>query len=150
MRDEQYILDLCDTVLQQKSIRQHRFSFLVGDSGVCLPVDAFYPELKLVIEYCERQHSESIAFFDKKVTVSGVSRGEQRARYDQRRRDMIPKNDLTLVELCYSEFLHDSRKRLKRVRDQDLIIVQARLHDFAVQQPKRDGSNFDFSEMSEV
>ncbi|WP_309751901.1 hypothetical protein [Novosphingobium sp.] len=43
-----------------------------------LPVDAWYPELALVIEYRERQHSEAVKFFDQRETVSGVGRGEQR------------------------------------------------------------------------
>src|SRR5690554_4922906 len=40
INDEAYILDLCDSVLKQKGLRQHRFDFLRGDSGVKLPVDA--------------------------------------------------------------------------------------------------------------
>lgn len=48
--DEAYILDICDTLLKQKGLRQHRFDFLRGDSGVKLPVDAYYPTLNLVIE----------------------------------------------------------------------------------------------------
>lgn len=134
MRDEHYILDLCDEVLHQKSIRQHRFPFLIGDSGVRLPVDAFYQDLNLVIEYRERQHSEPVAFFDKKTTISGVPRGQQRSIYDQRRRDILPRNGVTLVEFCYSDFLHGARKRLKRLREQDLTVIRRRLRDFAVQQ----------------
>ena len=64
MRDEEYILSLCDALLGRKPLRQHRFSFLLGDSGRRLPVDAFYSDLKLVIEYRERQHTEAVALFD--------------------------------------------------------------------------------------
>lgn len=131
MRDEDYVLDLCDLVLKRKALRQHCFSFLVGDSGRALPVDAFYPDLKLVIEYRERQHSEQVPFFDKKITVSGMPRGAQRMRYDQRRRDVLPKNGIALVELCCSEFLHGLRKRLKRVKDKDIAVVRDRLRLFA-------------------
>jgi len=38
--DEEYILDLCDEVIGRRSLRQHRFFFLRGDSGRKLPVDA--------------------------------------------------------------------------------------------------------------
>ena len=46
MRDEIYILNLCDILLGHQSLRQHRFSFLRGDSssgkeGRKLPVDAY-------------------------------------------------------------------------------------------------------------
>jgi hypothetical protein len=55
MRDETYVLDICDRVLGVSGIRQHRFAFLQDDTGTPLPVDAYYPELSLVIEYRERQ-----------------------------------------------------------------------------------------------
>lgn len=44
-RDEVYVIDLCDEVLGMKSSRQHRFPFLLGDSGNALPVDAYYEQL---------------------------------------------------------------------------------------------------------
>jgi hypothetical protein len=88
--DENYVLNLCDEVLNQKGLRQHRFDFLRGDSGTKLPVDIYYPSLNLVIEYRETQHTNSVKHFDKPdvMTVSGVHRGEQRKIYDQRRRDI--------------------------------------------------------------
>ncbi len=104
--DANYILDFCDDLLAQTSLREHRFLFLVGDSGRKLPVDAYYPALDLVIEYHERQHTEAVDFFDKpdKLTVSGVSRGEQRKLYDQRRRDVLPENGITLVDCTFRIF----------------------------------------------
>lgn len=75
--DEYYVIELCNEVLGLKASQQHRFDFLVGDSGTKLPVDAYYEDLNLVVEYLESQHTISTPFFDKKKTVSGVSRGEQ-------------------------------------------------------------------------
>ena len=121
--DEAYVISLCDRVLKRSARRGHRFSFLVGDTGRRLPVDAFYVELDLVVEYRERQHSEPVALFDNKPTASGIPRGLQRARYDQRRRDVLPKHGLRLVELDYSQFPHDGRRRLKRTQ-QDIAIVR--------------------------
>lgn len=72
--DEYYVIDLCDEILGQKSSRQHRFDFLKGDTGIMLPVDAFYAKLNLVVEYHECQHTESVSLFDNKRTVSGVPR----------------------------------------------------------------------------
>ena len=128
--DEDYILDLCDELLGCRAERQHRFSFLRGDSGRCLPVDAFYLALGLVIEYRERQHSEAVAFFDRRLTVSGMSRGEQRARYDQLRRDVLREQGLHLIELTVTEFLHTGRKRLRRARTEDVNVLRQRLAAF--------------------
>jgi len=118
-KDENYIIDLCDIVLRSRASRQHAFPFLVGDCGKdgrCrrLPVDAYYQNLSLVIEYRERQHSEPVLIMDKRLTISGCSRGEQRKRYDQRRREMLPLNGITLIEFDYAMFSHNSRKRLLR------------------------------------
>ncbi len=137
MKDEEWIIDICDDVLGQKAIRQHRFPFLLGDPGPSgrrakLPVDAFYPNLELVIEYHERQHSERVPFFDKddRLTVSGVPRGEQRRRYDDYRRTLLPQHGYTLLIFNYSEFEHNNARRLLRIdRDRDRRIIATRLHD---------------------
>ena len=129
MRDEDYIIDLCDAVLGQAAERQKTFEFLRGDGtpGARLPVDAFYPELQLAIEYRERQHTESVPFWDRKPTVSGVSRGEQRRRYDERRRTTLPRYGISLIELSYSDFEHDSAKRLVRNSGADRKVVFTKL-----------------------
>jgi hypothetical protein len=124
--DESYIIDLCDQVLNAKALRQHRFLFLRGDTGISLPVDAYYPELNLVIEYCEKQHTEPVKFFDKRQTASGVSRGEQRKIYDQRRRDVLPEHGLVLVEFGYWEFEHTRTKKL--IRNNNHFVIQKKLN----------------------
>ena len=121
--DESYVIDLCDEVLRQKALRQFRFDFLRGDSGTKLPVDAYYPSLNLVIEFKEKQHTEEVKFFDKKQTVSGVGRGEQRKIYDQRRREVLPQHGIQLIELDYSDFEHTRGKKLVRNREEDLIVI---------------------------
>jgi hypothetical protein len=81
------------------------------------------------IEYRERQHTEAVRFFDKpnRLTVSGVDRGKQRAIYDQRRRDILPKHGIELVELSYDDFSHDSSKRLRRIKLEDMTIIRQKL-----------------------
>lgn len=124
--DEHYVIDLCDEILGLKASRQHTFDFLRGDGepGRKLPVDAYYPNLKLVVEYKERQHTESVAFFNKETTVSGVSRDEQRRIYDQRRRDVLPKHGIQLIEISYTDLKQDNRKRLIRSRQEDIALIR--------------------------
>lgn len=58
--DESYVIDLCDEVLGELALRQHTFDFLRGDpsescpSGKKLPVDAYYPNKNIVVEYREK------------------------------------------------------------------------------------------------
>jgi len=134
-KDAPYIIDLCDRVLGTPALREHRFDFLRGDPGrngrvgATLPVDAYYPSMNLVIEYCELQHTEAVPHFDKPhvVTVSGIHRGLQRALYDQRRRDILPKHGITLIELHCSEFKCKGRKQLRRLADEDEAVIRKRL-----------------------
>lgn len=81
-----------------------------------LPVDAYWPELGLVVEVYERQHDHPVAHFDKpdKLTVSGVHRGAQRRIYDQRRRTLIPAHELTLLIIRTAQLTVDRGGRLTR------------------------------------
>ncbi len=130
-RDENYVLDLCDEVLNLKGSRQHKFDFLTGDSGRKLPVDVFYKEHNLVIEYREYQHTNAVKHFDKpdKMTVSGVHRGEQRKIYDQRRRDVLPAKGIKLIEIDYTEFAH-SKNRIMRDKEKDMDVVRKMLEAY--------------------
>jgi hypothetical protein len=134
-KDENYIIDLCDSVLRSRASRQHSFPFLVGDCGKhgrcrCLPVDAYYQDFRLVIEYRERQHSEPVHIMDRRQTISGCSRGEQRKRYDQRRREVLPLHGITLIEFDYSIFSRNSRKQLLRDLLDDERIIRSELRRF--------------------
>ena len=79
LKDATYIIDLCDEMLGQSARREYR-GLLKGDPGAHgrrspLPVDAFYPDLNLVIEYHEVQHAKPVRHFDKpwKMTNSRLS-----------------------------------------------------------------------------
>lgn len=132
--DESYVIDLCDEVLGEVAIRQHRFSWLRGDpdragARAKLPVDAYYADHRLVIEYRERQHDEPVAHFDKPevITVSGVHRGEQRRIYDRRREELIPSHGLRLVVIQPGDLASNRRGRLTRDRSRDLASLRALL-----------------------
>ncbi len=139
LNDEAYVLLLCDYVLNRHSSRQHRFDFLVGDPGkngkcVKLPVDAYYEDLKLVIEYNEYQHYQLIEFFDKphRMTISGVHRGMQRKLYGERRQKVIPENGLQLVDISFRDFQYDGRNRIKRDLWYDVSILRKILIPFVI------------------
>jgi hypothetical protein len=130
MRDEHYVIDLCDKVLRLRAKRQHRFDFLRGDTGRTLPVDTYYPTLSLVVEFRERQHFESVPLFDQRIVAGGITRKQQRQRYDLRRRRVLPKHGLRIVELTCTQFECDGRLRLTRNQRADRIVVKAALSRF--------------------
>ena len=126
--DERYVLDLCDEVLGVPGTRQARFDWLRGDPspsrrrGTLLPVDGYWPDLGLVVEFQEEQHSRPSPFFDRRQTVSGVGRAEQRRRYDERKRTEISDHGLRLVVIEKSAFTVKS-KRIARDRARDLAVI---------------------------
>ncbi len=133
--DEYYVLTLCDEVLGAPGIRQARFDWLRGDPsparprGTMLPVDGYWPDLALVVEFQEEQHTQPTAFFDRRHTVSGVGRGEQRRLYDERKRTLIPERGLKLVVIEKSAFTLKAR-RIDRDHARDLQVVRRHLAEF--------------------
>ena len=128
--DEYYVIGLCNEVLGLTAMQQYKFPFLLGDNGRSLPVDAYYPSLNLVIEYHEKQHTEPVNFFDKRMTISGVPRGEQRRIYDERRRTELPKHGIKLIVIDYLAF--GSSKKLIRDHNTDLEKVKRILKSYGI------------------
>jgi hypothetical protein len=129
--DEAYVVGLCNRILGESALTQHRFDWLLGDSGaggrrVKLPVDAYWPGHQLVVEYRELQHDQPMPHFDKpdRLTVSGVHRGEQRALYDARRDKEIPAHGLRLVVVRPADLDADGRGRLRRNEEADLAALK--------------------------
>jgi hypothetical protein len=79
-----------------------------------------------VVEYRELQHDQPVPHFDKpdRLTVSGVHRGEQRALYDARRDTEIPAHGLRLVVIRPADLDADSRGRLRRNQEADLVALR--------------------------
>ncbi len=122
--DEYYVIGLCDEVLGHKAVHQATFDFLKDDNGTGLKVDAYYEPLRLVVEYLEIQHFKKGMFGNKYCPASKMHRDEQRALYDQRRRDILPKHGIKLVEMPYYEFAFNQKWRLLRNRDEDIVVVK--------------------------
>ncbi|WP_372754973.1 hypothetical protein [Labilibaculum sp.] len=137
--DETYVIGLCDQVLSLKANRQKRFDFLLGDlhkngkKQTKLPVDAYYEELQLVVEYKEIQNFRPRANFnqeEEEENTKAISREEQRRIYDERRAKVLPENDISLVVISYSDFDYDEQNKIIRNEDSDLKIVQKALKRF--------------------
>ena len=122
--DEYYVIGLCNEVLGIEAIHQATFDFLKDDTGAGLKVDAYYEPLKLVVEYMEIQHFKKGMYGNKYCPASGMYRDNQRAMYDQRRRDILPKHGIKLVEIKYSDFAYNSKYRLLRNREEDIKVIR--------------------------
>ncbi|MCW8100866.1 hypothetical protein [Streptomyces tauricus] len=148
--DEVYVVGLCDLILGESGLPQHKFDWLLGDPGTNgrrarLPVDAFWPGHGLVVEYRELQHDQPTPHFDKpdRLTVSGVHRGEQRALYDTRRDTEIPAHGLRLVVVRPADLDADGRGRLRRNKKADLAALKKILAPDSTRSHSRNRSGSD-------
>jgi hypothetical protein len=149
--DETYVIDLCDSILGRKANRQKRFDYLLGDfhkdgkTRTKLPVDAFYQALQLVVEYKETVVSkktdeelsadgpdkkEDSTDQNRRFTISGVTREEQREIYDNRKAEVFPEHDITLIVLSDTDFPCDPMNKIIRNDEANLEIIQNVLKAF--------------------
>ena len=100
----------------------YRFDFLRGNptpkrpNGVTLPVDAYYPSRKFVLEFREGQHyGDRFAFRNGRITATGESRKEQRQKYDKKREDFLPANGIKLLVVYDYQLTRDYATDLRFV-----------------------------------
>lgn len=120
--DERYVLDLVAKAIQSRCSFQHRFDGLLGDPSKTgrrakLPVEGYFPSHNLIVEYRERQHFEHVPIMDRRMTISGIPRGEQRHLYDRRREQWTIEHGYKLLIISYRELSHKKNGRLAVVYD---------------------------------
>ena len=134
-RDESYVIGLCDQILDEVSTKQHTFSFLLGDfhkdgfTRTKLPVNAFYSKSNLVILFADKQLNADFEASEKasKITSTGVTRSEQKQIYDQRKTDLIIKNEINLLHINSSMFACGPHKGLLRETEKDMVVLNKAL-----------------------
>lgn len=126
--DEYYLIGLINELLDTRASHQHTFDFLLGDyhkngkTRTELPLDAYYADQNLVIEFLDKNNSESVN--QDKMTISGVTRSEQRDIYRQRKQGILKANDINLIEIDYARFDCDKEQSLSRNKENDLILLK--------------------------
>lgn len=140
--DEKYVLDVVEGLLEEACQRQKRFDDLVGDTDLRgrrrkLPVDAYFPSRKLIVEYRERQHYQPVPFMDRRMTVSGVTRGEQRQIYDARKEQWAEEHGLAFLVIPYTALSHASNGRLDRNTKADTAAILSLLKDVGILPPTK-------------
>lgn len=138
INDEAYIMNICDELLLQTSVRQFTFENLLGDyhkdgeSRTALPLDAYYEEKKLVIELINKRSPAPKKGIDKgkRRTVSGVNRQEQRLKYQLRKQEFLKKEEINLVEFDYASFEVDEDLQLVRDENKVKTVLQKLLKAF--------------------
>jgi hypothetical protein len=135
-RTADYVIGLIEEILREPAEREKRFVWAAGDPSprtgrsALLPFDAFWESRRLIVEVDEDQHRQPVEFWDKPdvVTVSGVSRGRQRAIYDARKRAAARAQGFTVVEIPWERRpLADHRNADADRQDLKRLLEQAGL-----------------------
>ena len=90
-----------------------------GKGRTKLPLDAYYENSKLVVE-----------FFEKKETDENAEREAQRKFYDQRKKLVLDKKKIELIDVNYALFECDENDRLVRNKLNDSLVLKGVLKDF--------------------
>ncbi|WP_299218183.1 hypothetical protein [uncultured Aquimarina sp.] len=128
--DEYYLVNLCDELLQQKASRKHTFDTLVGNlhkrgkGRTKLPLDAYYEDLKLVLEFFRK--NEDTDELDEKEKA----RKAQIKYYNQLKRKAILTKKLRLIEINYALFECNDANKLFRNTEKDRLVLKDILKDF--------------------
>lgn len=123
-QQERYCSGLVRDVLECAGcLENHRFDFLRGDPtpglprGSKLPVDAYYPEANLVLEFRESQHyKDRSELWDNRITATGETRKQQRLKYDIRREEVLPNHGIKLLIVYDYQLTGDYENDLGYIR----------------------------------
>lgn len=127
-----YVLDLCDEVLGARGSREHTFDWLLGDPNehgrrARLRVDSYWQDQRLIVEVHESQHQEPTPLFDRRATLSGIGRADQRRLYDARRAEQIPLHGLRLVVVRFADLSIGAKGHRRPDPTTDLATVRGLL-----------------------
>jgi hypothetical protein len=91
-----------------------------------LPLDAYYMSLNLVIEVVNKTSTPPKKGKDKsqKLTVSGVTRAEQRKVYQDRKSAYLAENNIKLFEINFALFETNDLNKLVRTKDNDEALLK--------------------------
>ncbi len=123
-KQERYCAKLVSAALGGIEYKENcRFDFLRGNptlkrpQGATLPVDAYYPVSKVVLEFREGQHyGNRFDFRDNRITATGETRKEQRQKYDRKREDILPTKGIKLLVIYDYQLTGDYAIDLRFIR----------------------------------
>ncbi|WP_299260226.1 hypothetical protein [uncultured Aquimarina sp.] len=128
--DEYYLVNLCDELLKQKASRKHTFNTLVGNlhkkgkGRTKLPLDAYYEDLKLVLEFFRKNEITD------ELDEEEKARKAQIKYYNQLKKKAILTKKLRLIEINYASFECDAENKLVKNSESDRSVLKGILKDF--------------------
>ncbi|WP_298310068.1 hypothetical protein [uncultured Aquimarina sp.] len=127
--DEYYLVNLCDELLRQKASRKHTFDTLVGNlhkrgkGRTKLPLDAYYEDLKLVLEFFRKNKATD------ELDEKEKARRAQIKYYKELKKKAVLTKKLRLIEINYALFENDANKLIRNAEN-DRLVLKDVLKDF--------------------
>ena len=120
--DENYLIGLIDGLMEKEGSRKHKFDFLLGDlhqngkKRTQLPIDLYYKHKRLAIEFVKhpKELDDANELLEGRLTVSGITRAEQRIKYHQRKKKTLEERAMSFIELPIEKFEVDDMFQLVR------------------------------------
>jgi hypothetical protein len=128
--DENYLIDLCDELLDKKASRKHTFDTLVGNlhkrgkGRTKLPLDAYYKDLKLVIEFFKQ--TSAVSDLDEKEQA----RITQIKYYDELKKEAVLNKSMRYMKINHAQFECAENNKLIRNTENDILVLKEILKDF--------------------
>ena len=129
--DENYLLNLCDELLGKEASRKHTFDTLVGNlhkrgkGRTKLPLDAYYKDLKLVIEFFQTSN-KPVSDLDEKEQA----RIAQIKYYDELKKEAVLNKSFRYMKINFAQFECDEANKLVRNTENDIRVLKEILKDF--------------------
>lgn len=128
--DENYLINLCDELLDKKASRKHTFDTLVGNlhkrgkGRTKLPLDAYYKDFKLVIEFFQTNNPVN------EVDEKEQARVAQIKYYDTLKKEAVLNKSFRYMKINYAQFECDDTNKLIRNTENDILVLKDILKDF--------------------
>ena len=136
--DENYLIGLIDGLMEKEGSRKHKFDFLLGDlhqnekKRTKLPIDLYYKHKRLALEFVKHPEelSDANKSLEEKLTVSGITRAEQRFKYYQRKKKTLQERAVNFIEVPIERFEVDDTFKLIRTKTNDERVLRELLSSF--------------------
>lgn len=136
--DENYLIGLIDELMEKEGSRKHKFDFLLGDlhqngkKRTKLPIDLYYKHKRLALEFVKhpKELDDANQALEEKLTVSGITRAEQRIKYYQRKKKTLEERATNFIEVPIAKFEVNDSFKLKRDKANDERVLRDLLSRF--------------------
>ncbi len=136
--DENYLIGLIDELFEKEGSRKHKFDFLLGDlhqngkKRTKLPIDVYYKHKRLALEFTKhpKELINANQALEDKLTVSGISRAEQRKKYFERKKKTLEERATNFIEIPKAKFEVNDSFKLKRNKSNDERVLRELLSSF--------------------